>query len=189
MRSTERAIILVSGTQGAGKSTVAAILAGRFERAVHIEADVLHGFIVSGRATEQDWRPPEPTGAARAEIDLRARNAALLADSFYDAGYTVVVSEIVLGYAYEWFSTRLRGRPLLLVNLAPSLAAVRKRVAARHKTEPFEPWSPIVDQAMRATLHGVGLWIDSSDQTPDETVDEIVRRVWTEGVLHTKPRV
>ena len=41
-------IIVVTGIQAAGKSTVARMLAQRFGRGVHIEADVLQQMIVSG---------------------------------------------------------------------------------------------------------------------------------------------
>ena len=45
-------IWLITGIPGAGKSTVARLLAESFERAAYIEGDVLRGFVVSGGA----WR-------------------------------------------------------------------------------------------------------------------------------------
>ena len=42
------AIFVISGTQGAGKTTVAGLLARRFERGVHVSADTLQKMIVSG---------------------------------------------------------------------------------------------------------------------------------------------
>lgn len=183
MRDLGRGVILMSGTQGAGKSTIAEALAARFERGVHVEADALDRFIVSGRSEPQDWVAPEPVGSARAEIELRARNAALLANSFFEAGYVVVVSEIVVGRAFEILRGDIRARPLVLVNLVPSLDVVRERVVGRGKREPFEPWSPIIDQALRESLVGVGMWIDSSLLSVGETVDEILRRLWGEGCI------
>lgn len=42
MTSAHPRIIAVTGVQAAGKSTVALLLAERFPRGVHIEADALH---------------------------------------------------------------------------------------------------------------------------------------------------
>jgi hypothetical protein len=36
-------------------------------------------------------------------------------------------------------------------------------------------WAVYLDQAFRASMAGAGLWLDTSDQTPDETVDSILR--------------
>ncbi|HLC28100.1 MAG TPA: hypothetical protein VJL07_01475 [Dehalococcoidia bacterium] len=40
-----------------------------------------------------------------------------------------------------------------------------------------EKWARYLDGALRETMAGVGIWIDNSDQGPDETVDEIVGRL------------
>jgi predicted ATPase len=54
----EPAIYIVSGIPGAGKTTVSRLLAGTFERGVHIEADVLQRFIIRGGL----WPNQEPQG-------------------------------------------------------------------------------------------------------------------------------
>ena len=83
----------------------------------------------------------------------------------------------------EHFRTDIRSRPLFLVNLAPSLDIVKRRNEERPNKNVFEPWSPILDRAMREAMSAVGLWLDNSNQTLEETVEEILRRVWHEGAL------
>jgi hypothetical protein len=42
---------------------------------------------------------------------------------------------------------------------------------------------PVADLGaeFRAGTSRIGLWLDNSDQTPEQTVDEILARAWTEG--------
>ena len=48
------ALFVISGVSAAGKSTVARLLAGRFERGVCVPGDAVHAMVVSGRL---DMRP------------------------------------------------------------------------------------------------------------------------------------
>jgi hypothetical protein len=175
---TEQAIFLINGTQGAGKSTVARLLARRFDRSACIDADDLLRLVVSGAA------PLEPPLSAEADrqLRLRARIASQLADAYFEAGFTVAIAEIVVG-RLDQFCTGIKNRPLILVNLAPSLDVVKRRNEERPNKNVFEPWSPILDRAMRESMSGIGLWLDNSHQSSEETVDEILRRGWNEGTL------
>jgi len=175
---TERAIFLINGTQGAGKSTVSHLLAARFERSVYIDADDLLRLVMSGAA------PIEPPLSLEAErrLRLRARVASRVADTFFEAKFTVVIVEILAG-RLDHFRADIKNRPLLLINLAPSLDVVRRRNEKRPNKNVFEPWSPMRDRAIRETMRGIGLWLDNSNQTPEETVDEILLRAWMEGTL------
>ncbi len=172
------AIFLINGTQGAGKSTVARALARRFECGACVDADDLLRLVVSGAAPLEPPLSPE----AERQLRLRAKVASQLADSFFEAGFSVAIAEIVVG-RLEHFRSDIKNRPLLLINLAPSLEIVKRRNEARPNKNVFEPWSPILDRAMRATLSGIGLWLDNSNQTSEQTVDEILQRAWKEGAL------
>jgi adenylylsulfate kinase-like enzyme len=175
---TERAIFLINGTQGAGKSTVARLLAGRFDRGACIDADDLLRLVVSGAAPLEPPLSPE----ADRQLRLRARVASQLADTYFEAGFTVAIAEIVVG-RLDHFRTGIKNRPLILVNLAPSLDVVKRRNEERPNKNVFEPWSPILDRAMRETMSGIGLWLDNSNQSSEDTVNEILRRGWKEGTL------
>ena len=177
---TERAIFLISGNQGAGKSTVGRALAERFARGVHIEADLVQRMIVSGAVWPE---PPEPRGEALRQLRQRAHRSAMLADSFFEAGFTVVIDDIAIGDQFDIYRNGILSRPLLLVNLVPSLEVLERRNKERPNKNVFHPWGPILDRAMRETMRDVGMWLDNSSLCVTETVDEILRRAWAEAVL------
>ena len=52
-------ILLVAGPPGAGKSTVAALVADRFERSVHLHTDDFYAWIARGYV--EPWRPSRTT--------------------------------------------------------------------------------------------------------------------------------
>jgi len=172
----EPAVIILSGIPGAGKTTVGALLARRFQRGVHVEADRLHLMIVSGGL----WPDGEPQDEAMRQLRLRGRNACLLADSFFAAGFTVVVDDVVIGSRLAEFEAALKSRPLYFVLLTPDPEVVAARDAGRVEKHVFEVWGHL-DTAMRAETPRVGLWLDSSAMTPAETVDAVLERLEPEA--------
>ena len=90
-------LIVITGIMAAGKSTIARLLAQRFPRGVHIEADVLQHMIVSGGAWVSQNSPDNPQGEVERQLRLRLKNMCLLGKSFFEAGFTVVLDDIILG--------------------------------------------------------------------------------------------
>lgn len=58
---------------------------------------------------------------------------------------------------------------------------VATREAGRGKVS-YDSWSVAqLDRLLREQTPRLGLWLDTTEQTPGQTVDEILARVWTEG--------
>ncbi|MFI0934336.1 AAA family ATPase [Streptomyces sp. NPDC021019] len=163
-------VVLITGVMAAGKSTVAQLLAECLPRAVHVRGDVFRRMIVSGRAE----MTPDEAAEARSQLDLRQRISAQVADAYADAGFTAVVQDIVLGEDLPRYVARVRTRPLYVVVLAPSPAAVREREETRAKTGYGEWTVEAFDAYLRSGTPRIGLWLDTSGQTPGETVSAIL---------------
>lgn len=173
-RIERRAIIVVTGIQAVGKSTVARLLAGRFARGAHVEADALQRMIVSGGLWPEE--PGEPGPEAARQLRLRLMHMCALGISFYQAGFAAVLDDIILGDRWAELREDLRGYPFALVVLAPRREVVIQQRDVNRGIPPIgADWAAYLDDILRATMTGKGLWVDSSAQTPDETVDEIVR--------------
>jgi hypothetical protein len=154
----------------AGKSTVAGLLASRFERGVHLEGDVFRQSIVSGR----EEMTPDPSPQALNQLRLRYRLAATSADMYFEAGFTVALEDVVAGPALTAYHTMIRNRPCHVVVLLPAVEAVAAREAGREQ-KGYGAWT--VEQLYEGfvtTTPRVGIWLDTTDLTPAESVDEIL---------------
>jgi chloramphenicol 3-O-phosphotransferase len=166
----DRTLFVLTGPSGAGKSTVARLLAERFPRGVHLEGDVFRRSIVSGR---REMTPEAPDEAVE-QLKLRYRLAATAADAYFDAGFAVVLDDVIAGPMLPECLELIRSRPLHVVALLPRREIVSAREAAR-STGGYEHWSldALYDLFARDTPR-LGLWLDTSDQTPEETVGAIL---------------
>jgi chloramphenicol 3-O-phosphotransferase len=178
-------LILITGLMAAGKSTVAQALAERLPRSVHLRGDLFRRMIVSGRA-EMGFELSEE---ALAQLRLRYRLAAMVAGEYLAAGFTVVYQDIIIGQGLAEILPLYAQQPLYLVVLCPSPAAIAAREAARPKTGYGDlAWIEQFDQVLRTKTPQLGLWVDSSDLTVDETVDYIFDNLDAAAVtLHDLP--
>lgn len=170
------AVWLVTGAQASGKTTVADALARRFERGVHVRGGQFYRWAVTGWVHAGD--PDE--AEARRLLDLRYRLSSTVAIEYAAAGFTTVVQDNIYGVDVEHWLGRVPG-PKHLVVLRPSVETIERRDAERRRStgkiayrSGFTP--AINDQHVAGTRADLGLWLDSSRQTPDQTVDEIIER-------------
>ncbi|GAA2352651.1 hypothetical protein GCM10010404_00340 [Nonomuraea africana] len=169
--TASRAVILITGISAAGKSTVAQALAKRLPRSAHVRGDTFRRMVVNGGAE----MTPDRTDEAVRQLHLRYRIAASSADLYFEAGFTPIVQDVVLGEDLERFTRMIRSRPLHVVVLAPSVEAVERRERERDKTG-YGDWTvAALDHVLRHDTPRIGHWLDTSDQSVDQTVDEILK--------------
>ncbi len=177
MTGLGHAVVVITGIQAAGKSTTAQALAERLPRSVHVRGDVFRRMVVGGRAD----LTPDPSDEAIRQLRLRYRLAADVSDAYFQAGFTVITQDVILGERLAEMTALIRSRPLLVVVLAPSVDTVAAREAARAK-DAYGTWAiERLDEVLRHQTPRIGLWLDTSRQTSAETAEEILARGWAEA--------
>lgn len=163
-------MFVITGIMAAGKSTVAQALAERFDRAVHLRGDMFRRAVVAGRVEMS----PHPSAEAIDQLLLRYELAATCADRYVDEGFVTVVQDVVLGPLLTDAVAMFRTRPLALVVLAPSPDVVATRERNRAKVGYRDVTPAALDAGFRADTPRIGLWIDTSEMTVEETVQHIL---------------
>ncbi|WP_246842803.1 AAA family ATPase [Allokutzneria sp. NRRL B-24872] len=169
---TDTPLFVLTGISASGKTTIGRLLADSFPRSAFVEGDLVREMVRSGRVDMS----PEPSEDAMGQLLLRYRQAATLAMSFQDAGFATVAEDVIIGDVLKDYLDVLRGRPVHLVVLAPTPEAVHAREAARNKTG-YDTWAvTALNKILHEQTPRLGLWLDTSEQTPEETVAEILAR-------------
>jgi gluconate kinase len=166
------ALFVISGVSASGKSTVARLLAERFERGVCVPGDDIRAMMVSGRV---DMRPDSGEEALR-QLALRYAGALSVADVFLGGGFDVVVEDVIVGPILRDFLSLIPVPEFHLVFLDPDTAAVERRERERNRIA-YGPgrWSVGGLQALlREETDRIGLWLDTTRQSAEQTVEAIL---------------
>lgn len=165
-------LFVVTGIQGAGKSTVGRALAEALPRAVFVDGDDVGKTVVSGRVGMT--QPPTTQGIE--QLLLRYAGALTLADVYRAAGFDAVVADNILGSYLEDFLDLADPEPVHLVVLHPSAEVVEQRDTDRgghaydHGFTVQGLWELLEHKTSR-----LGLWLDTSKDSPARTVTRILR--------------
>ncbi len=162
---------LITGVMASGKSTVADLLAKRFPRAVHLRGDAFRRFIVSGREEMTQNASQE----ALRQLDLRYRLAAQAAIAYWNAGFTVVLQDNYYGEMLPLVLSLVAVCTPKAVVLCPSVDAIQKREQERGKTGYHGFTVEALYQEFMAATPRIGLWLDTTSWTPEETVEAILK--------------
>lgn len=163
-------ILIITGVMASGKSSVAQAVAQRISRSVHLRGDVFRRMVVGGRA---EMSLP-PSNEALAQIKLRYALAIQTAQTYLEAGYTVVYQDVLMGDDIRHMVSQLRGWPCHIIVLCPRQKVVARREAGRKKKAYGAVSIAELDETLRETSRGIGFWLDNSDLGVEQTADAIL---------------
>lgn len=156
-------LVIISGPPGAGKSAAADALCQRYDRMLHVDVAVLRNFLRMGSR-----RPWDDSPEGRQQRELFIGCATDMARRFLDAGYGVVIDDVVTEDELVVYRRALAGRPepVHFVVLLPSLDRLlvhepRHADRVRSLHERFAAWK------------GVAV-IDPADLAPELVADRVM---------------
>lgn len=121
-------LVILSGPPNAGKSSTADALCQRYDRMLHVEVNTLRNFLRMGRLRPWD---DSPDGCR--QRDLLIESACDMARRFLDAGYGVIIDDVIADDDLPRYRRALAGteHELHFVVLLPALDVVLRRERER----------------------------------------------------------
>lgn len=117
---------------------------------------------------------PHPSDEALQQLRLRYQAAIDVAVRYVDAGFDVVIDDVIIGPELSGFLELLPWPEIHLVVLDPASTQIAERDAERSKTAYGDVWA--VETLRRTLDHDtlrLGHWIDSTGLTAAQTVELI----------------
>ena len=171
-------LVILSGPPNAGKSLAAEALCQRYDRMLHIDVGVLRDFLRMGRL-----RPWDESPAGLRQRELLIASACDMARRFLDAGYGVVIDDVVTADDLPAYREALAGCPadVHFVVLLPPLAVVIEREQS-HPTE-WRRGGRLEPLHLRLSQWSDVALLDPGDLAPDLVADRVMALAATGDAL------
>lgn len=171
-------LLIVTGPPGAGKSTVSALLAARFEPSALVQGDAFFGFLVTGAVA-----PWQPEAGRQNEVVTRA--AAAATGRIVDGGYRTVYDGVVGPWFLPAFVEASGLAELHYVVLLPPMDRCVDRVATRvgHGFADAAATRKMHQDFSAAAIDERHVLRDPPDG-PDAVAADVLARLDTKSLLH-----
>jgi hypothetical protein len=167
-------VIAITGPTGSGKTTIGERLAKRLERCVNIDTDHLKHMVPSGFYRDST----NPGGWSYSEWSLLGNNAGLLASNYLKNGFSVIINGYINLVAWEQIEEQVKFSHRFM--LMPDLEILKKRDSGRLAEIVMGSKSVEAhhDYFNTEKFFSSFTKVDSTNQSPDDTVEEIVKRIY-----------
>ncbi len=159
-------MLLLTGPTAAGKNTAGRLLAQRQARCAVVDFDLVRAMFV------QPHRAPWQGDEGRAQQMLGIRLSVQAALGFQQAGWKVIVLDVITDDVFPLYTELLAGVPFSVVQLLPSLAQTRRR---------FEARGPVLTQAEFEQVYAgqlafthADLRLDTTHLTPEAIAERLL---------------
>lgn len=169
----DQKIYLITGLMASGKSTVSDLLARSLEKCVHLRGDIFRKMIVSGREDMSE----HPSQEAVSQLHLRYKLTADAAKTYFDQGFSVVIQDNYYGEELQRMITNLHPYPVEVIVLCPDVQTIQERELHRGKTGYSGFAVEDLYREFMQNMPKIGFWLNNTDQTPQQTVEQILNRM------------
>lgn len=160
-------MLFLTGPTAAGKNTIANLLAKRLDRCAVVDFDLVRAMFT------QPHRPPWEGEEGAAQHRLGAQLLAQVALGFHQAGWKVILLDVISNNVYPTYESAFRSVPVTIVQLLPSLAETRRRFYDRGPVLTHEEFLWVYDTQVR--FNHADLRIDTTSLKAEEVVSRLER--------------
>lgn len=158
-------VVILTGPPGAGKDTVAKALARSLERCVVVETDKLREMVIS--PYHRPWEGEE----GKQQHRLGAQNASLVAKSFLEHGFAVVITDTISNSTAELYKRSLPNFKPFIIQLLPTFEEIKRR--NKQKRTGLDEKEIAIAYEFQRGLTKYDVRIDNTSLSPNFTLEKI----------------
>lgn len=164
-------VIILTGPPGAGKNTIAQIIAKRRNQCAVIDVDLVRWMIL------QPHKAPWEGNAGKKQQMLGARNACLLANSFLKEAYEVIILDVLTTDSARLYQKQLQKSNVKIILLLPTYEEILRRNILRPPRLKKDEVKKLYDQQKGFTEYDE--IVDNTNLSPEETAQRVIKKPYS----------